>query len=163
MPKIDLDSIVTDARAFYPPPLDRVVAGRQRKRLAKAGGLTQFGVNLTTLTVGAASALRHRHSDEDEFVYVLRGVVTLIDADGETELQAGDSAAFPKNDGNAHHLVNRGTSAALILEIGTCVEDDVVIYDDVGMMLRMASDASRNFTDLEGRPWTSPDGGGDQS
>ena len=74
----------TDTRTGYPPPYDRVVVGRERKRLGNAAGLDQFGVNLTTLKPGAASALRHWHEHEDEFVYVLEGELVLIEDEGET-------------------------------------------------------------------------------
>ena len=57
----------------YPPPHDKLVAGRSRKRLGDAAGLTQFGVNLTKLEPGSVSALRHWHENQDEFVYVLEG------------------------------------------------------------------------------------------
>jgi len=73
MPKVNIASVPIDTRSNYPPPHDRVVAGRSRKRLGNAAGLGQFGVNLTTLKPGAASALRHWHEIEDEFVYILAG------------------------------------------------------------------------------------------
>ncbi len=61
----------------YPPPFSDVVAGRLKHALGNAFGLDQFGVNLTELAPGAASALRHWHSAEDEFVYILSGEVVL--------------------------------------------------------------------------------------
>ena len=75
MPKIDIDKIALDTATGYPPPFDKAVEGRSRQRLARAAGLTQFGVNLCTLKPGAASSQRHWHENEDEFVYVLEGVV----------------------------------------------------------------------------------------
>ena len=75
MPKIDIAKLPVDSRSTYPEPFTRVVAGRSRKRLGVAAGLDQFGVNLTTLTPGAASALRHWHHKEDELVYVLEGEI----------------------------------------------------------------------------------------
>ena len=70
MPKIDIANLPVDSRTNYPEPFNRVVAGRSRKRLGNAAGLDQFGVNLTTLKPGAASALRHWHEKEDELVYL---------------------------------------------------------------------------------------------
>jgi uncharacterized cupin superfamily protein len=69
---------------------------RTRRRLGDAGGLGDFGVNLLTLPPGGWSSQRHWHSDENEFVYVLEGVVVLIADGGETELHAGDCATLPK-------------------------------------------------------------------
>lgn len=119
MPKIDIARLVVDSRTGYPPPFDRVVAGRERKRLGNAAGLDQFGVNLTTLGPGASSSLRHRHEKEDELIYMLEGEVVLIEDGGETLLRAGDAAGFKANSRDGHHLVNRTTHNAVYLEIGS--------------------------------------------
>src|SRR6202161_3869899 len=119
MPKIDIANVPVDARTGYPEPLNRVVVGRERKRLGNAGGLDQFGVNLPTLKPGAASALRHWHEQEDELVYVLQGEIVLIEDEGETVLKPGDAAGFKANTPNGHHLVNRTQAGAGYLEIGT--------------------------------------------
>src|SRR5271155_1262802 len=107
MPKIDIAKVPTDARTNYPAPFDRVVLGRERKRLGNAAGLDQFGVNLTTLKPGAASALRHWHQKEDELVYMLQGEVVLVEDGGETVLKPGDAAGFKASVKNGHHLVNK--------------------------------------------------------
>src|SRR5580658_6766638 len=107
MPQIDIGKLAADTRTNYPPPFDRVVVGRQRKRLGNAVGLDQFGVNLTTLKPGAASALRHWHENEDELVYILEGEVVLIENQGETVLKSGDAAGFKANSGVGHQLINR--------------------------------------------------------
>src|ERR1700726_3181587 len=118
MPKIDIAKIPIDTRTGYPPPLDRVVIGRERKRLGNAVGLDQFGVNLTTLTPGAASSQRHWHANEDELVYVLAGEVVLCEDDGETVLRPGDAAGWKAGVANGHCLVNRSAQDAVYLEIG---------------------------------------------
>src|SRR5215469_13492774 len=84
----------------YPPDLAPKVAGRARRVLGDALGLTHFGVNLVRLHPGGWSALRHWHSHEDEFVYVLEGELVLVEDAGETVLCAGDCAAFPKGSGD---------------------------------------------------------------
>src|SRR5271157_3718591 len=119
MPKIDISKLPVDTRTGYPPPYDRVVVGRERKRLGNAGGLDQFGVNLTTLKPGAASALRHWHQQEDEFIYMLEGEVVLIEDGGETVLKPGDAVGFKANSRNGHHLVNKSGRDVVYLEIGT--------------------------------------------
>ena len=70
----------------YPADLAARVAGREKRPLGDLFGLTVFGVNLTRLVPGAASALHHRHSRQDEFVYVLEGTPTLITDAGATLL-----------------------------------------------------------------------------
>ncbi len=91
MPKIDIAKLPVDSRSTYPEPFNRAVDGRSRKRLGNAAGLDQFGVNLTTLKPGAASALRHWHEKEDELVYVLEGELTLIEDDRRDSVAGGRS------------------------------------------------------------------------
>ena len=80
MPKIDISQAASDASSTaYPDAFKHVVAGREKTALGNAVGLTQFGVNLTRLKPGAASALRHWHENEDEFVYVLEGELVLVE------------------------------------------------------------------------------------
>lgn len=130
MPKIDIDAIDWKGGTGYPAPFAERVAGRFRKRLGDAGGLSQFGVNLTRLEPGAMSALRHWHEAEDEFVYVLQGELVLIEDDGETPLRAGEAAAFKAGAANGHHLVNRSDAPALYLEIGTRAPAERAHYPD---------------------------------
>jgi len=135
MPKIDIAKLAVDSRTFYPAPFDRVVQGRQRQRLGNAAGLDQFGVNLTTLGPGAASALRHWHEREDELVYILKGEVVLIEDGGETLLKPGDAAGFKAGSGNGHHLVNRTQRDVVYLEIGTRCKNERVEYPDVDLVM----------------------------
>src|ERR1700753_3510425 len=135
MPKIDSASVPADDRTYYPQPFDRVVKGRFRQRLGVAAGLDQFGVNLTTLKPGAASALRHWHEKEDEFVFLLEGELVLVEDGGETLLKAGDAAGFKANSGNGHHLINRTDRDAVLLEIGTRSKLERVEYSDVDMLV----------------------------
>ena len=94
MPKIDIAKVPVDTATGYPAPFNKAVEGRSRKRLGRAAGLNQFGVNICTLKPGAASSQRHWHEHEDEFVYVLEGEVVLCEDDGETVLKPGDAAAW---------------------------------------------------------------------
>jgi uncharacterized cupin superfamily protein len=89
MPKIDIAVVPARKGTGYPPPFDAPCIARTRQRLGAAGRLRDFGINLMTLPPGSWSSQRHWHSDEDEFVYVLEGEVTLIEDGGETMLHAG--------------------------------------------------------------------------
>jgi uncharacterized cupin superfamily protein len=152
MPKIDVAKLPTDSRTNYPAPFDRVVTGRQRKRLGNAAGLEQFGVNLTTLKPGAASALRHWHEQEDEFVYLLEGEVVLIEDEGETVLKSGDAAGFKADSANGHQLVNRSQRDAVYLEIGTRSKYERVDYPDVDLMV-IRDDRGMRYTHKNGDPY----------
>jgi uncharacterized cupin superfamily protein len=152
MPKLDIEALPRDTKTNYPPPFDRVVHGRERRRLGNAAGLDQFGVNLTTLRPGAASALRHWHEKEDEFVYIVEGELVLIEDGGETVLKAGDAAAFKANSGDGHHLVNRTTREALFLEIGTRAKHERVEYPDVDLLV-VRDDHGMRYTHKNGDPY----------
>jgi len=152
MPKIDIAKLPVDSRSTYPEPFNRVVAGRERKRLGNAVGLDQFGVNLTTLKPGAASALRHWHEKEDELVYILEGELVLIDDDGETVLKPGDAAGFKANVPNGHHLVNKSGRDAVYLEIGTRSKYERAEYPDVDLVV-VRDEKGGRYTHKDGRPY----------
>src|SRR5581483_11943813 len=78
----------------YPEHFAFRMAGRDKRPLGDLFGLTNFGVNLTRLSPGASAALRHRHSRQDEFIYVLEGEPTLITDEGEAKLRPGMCAGF---------------------------------------------------------------------
>jgi uncharacterized cupin superfamily protein len=124
--------------------------GRIKRRLGDALGLTAFGVNLVELPPGGVSALRHWHSHEDEFVYVLHGTVTLISNGGEQQLGPGMAAGFPKAVADGHQLRNDGHDTAVFLEIGSRHGDDVVEYADVDLMTQRQV----VFTNKKGEPLT---------
>jgi uncharacterized cupin superfamily protein len=150
MPKIDIDTVPARPGSGYPQPFDAPCASRTRKRLGNAGGLRDFGVNLMTLPAGGWSSQRHWHSHEDEFVFVLEGELTLIENDGETLLRAGDAAAFPKNSGNGHHLVNRSSSTATYLEVGSRHPDDLTTCSDIDLK---SANSDGRFVRKDGTPY----------
>ncbi len=134
MPKIDIDTLGEINACGYPAPFNEIAKGRFRKRLGDAGGLDQFGVNLCRLEPGSASAQRHWHEKEDEFVFIVSGEAVLIEDDGETALKPGDAAAFKAGVPNGHHLVNRSDRDVVFLEMGTRVKRDVCHYSDIDMI-----------------------------
>lgn len=133
MPKVDLAQVAVRSDTSYPAPYAEMMAGRSTQAVGDAGGVTQFGVSLTTLEPNAKSSLRHWHQEEDEFVIVTHGTVTLIDDHGETELTAGECAAFPAGDPNGHHFVNKTDQHVSFYAIGTRSERRLCTYSDVDM------------------------------
>jgi uncharacterized cupin superfamily protein len=126
--------IVVGAR--YPRPFHLPCAGRTRTRLSEAAGLSDFGVNLTTLQPGAWSSQRHWHSAEDEFIFVLEGSVVLVTDDAEETLVAGDCAGFPAGEANGHHLQNRTDEPATFLEVGARrPRKDATTYTDIDLLM----------------------------
>ena len=150
MPKIDVKSVPERKGSGYPAPFHERMVDRIRRALGDAGGLSQFGVNLLTLPPGNWSSQRHWHSAEDEFVYVLSGELVLVTDAGEEILRAGDCAAFPKNDGNGHHLVNKSQIPAVCLEVGMRSEDDFVLYSDIDMQFDGRVD---RYAHKDGKPY----------
>jgi uncharacterized cupin superfamily protein len=142
----------------YPPPFRAAVAGRFSRRLGDAFGLTQFGVNLVRLAPGAASALRHAHSAEDEFVLVMQGRPRLVTNDGAEVLAPGMAVGFPAGTGDAHHLVNDTGEDVVFLVVGTkAVERDIVTYPDDDLRAVPCESGgegrARRFTHADGTPW----------
>ena len=150
MPKIDVAAVPARKGSGYPPPFDAPCAIRTRKRLGDAEGLQDFGVNLMTLPPGGWSSQRHWHSHEDEFVYVLEGEVVLVEDASETILLAGDCAASPKGTGNGHHMINRSTTVAVYLEVGSRQPDDLTTCSDVDMK---SANADGRFVRKDGTPY----------
>ncbi len=134
LPALDA-AAVPDIRATgYPEPFRARVAARSKKKLGDAVGLTQFGVNLVTLEPRGQSALRHWHTREDEFIYMLSGEVVLVTDAGEQPLRAGQCAGYAAGSKDAHHFINRSDQPAQYLEVGSRFDDDFAIYPDDDLM-----------------------------
>jgi uncharacterized cupin superfamily protein len=134
MKKMNLSLVPTQRGSNYPPPFDEACRDQTCQRLARYAGLTQFGVNVTVIEVGAWSSQRHWHSHEDEFLWVLEGELTLVTDAGEETLRAGDCAAFRSGDADGHHLVNKSGRQTKVLEIGTSDPQDCCTYPDIDMI-----------------------------
>lgn len=137
----------------YPEPFASRVAGREKRVLGDLFGLSNFGVNLTRLKPGAISALRHAHSKQDEFVYVLEGHPLLVSNAGETKLEPGMCAGFRAGTGDAHHLVNRGGEDVLYLEVGDRTAGDDVVYPDDDLQVTRGANGTRSYTRKDGGPY----------
>ncbi len=153
MPKINIAKLPIDFGTTYPAPFREIVAGRQKQKLGNVVGLTQFGVNLIRLKPGAASALRHWHEQEDEFVYVTEGELTLIEDEGETLLRSGEAAGFKAGVANGHHLVNRSQRDATFLVVGTRAAQERTHYPDHDLAYEYDG-TSFTFTNKSGEPYT---------
>jgi len=136
----------------YPEPFRAAVAGREKRRLGDALGLSNFGVNLVRLPPGSASSQRHWHSKEDEFVYVLDGELTLLTDTGPQVLTAGMVAGFPAGRADGHQLVNRTDRDALYLEVGDRKADEEVVYPDIDLLLRTVG-GKQTFMRKDGTPY----------
>ena len=152
MPKIDTAKAEVRTKGVYPQPHRSVTDGREKAALGNVAGLTQFGVNLTRLKPGAASALRHWHEQEDEFIYVLEGELVLIEDNGAMPLRPGDCAGFKSGVPNGHQLVNKSQRDAVYLEIGTRAATERAHYPDVDLVMERDERGMR-FLHRSGDPY----------
>lgn len=136
----------------YPEPFASRMAGRQKRPLGDVFGLGNFGVNLTRLVPGAVSALRHAHTRQDEFVYVLEGHPTLHTDEGRTTLAPGMCAGFKAGSGNGHRLVNETAQDVVYLEIGDRTPGDEGSYPDDDLKARLV-DGQWKFVHKDGSPY----------
>ena len=121
----------------YPEPFASRMSGREKRQLGEALGLRNFGVNLTTLAPGAVSALRHSHSMQNEFIYVLQGQPLLRTEAGEPPMAPGMCAGFPAGSGDGHQLFNPGPETVVYLEVGDRSPGDMVSYPDDDLMAQL--------------------------
>lgn len=112
-----------------------------------------FGVNLTTLTPGAVSALLHRHTKQDEFIYVVSGAPTLLLDDAEHVLKPGDCCGFKAGDGRAHQLANRTDVPVVYLEVGDRSPEDSVDYPNDDLSVTKNGAGAWVVTRKDGSPW----------
>ena len=151
MPKIDIEALPWTNMASYPKEFLPVIAGREKRRLGDAAGLTQFGVKLARIKAHSASALRHWHENEDEFIYMLEGELVLKENDGEIVLKPGDAAGWRANGGVGHGLINRTDRDAIYLEVGTRSKSEYVHYPDVDFVMER-DETGRRCSRKNGEP-----------
>ena len=150
--RIDPKTLPAIVGTLYPTPYDQPCRARERTKLGDAAGLTQYGVNLLRLPPGAWSSQRHWHTEQDEFIYVLSGEVTLVSDAGDELLRAGDSAGFKAGDKNGHCLQNRSGGDVTVLEIGTRPSGDAAYYPDIDMVAPPGGKPAA-YTHRDGTPY----------
>lgn len=136
----------------YPEPFASMMAGRIKRPLGDLYDITNFGVNLTRLIPGAVSALFHRHSKQDELVYVIEGRPTLVTESGRQTLEPGMIVGF-KAGGTAHQIVNETTTDVVMLEVGDRTKGDEIAYPRDDIEAVMGPDGNWQFAHKDGRPY----------
>ena len=138
--------------SVYPEPFASRMAGREKRQLGDLFGLTNFGVNLTRLAPNAVSALRHAHTKQDEFVYILQGRPTLHTDEGRTQLFPGMCAGFKAGTGNGHRLINETTEEVEYLEVGDRTPGDEGSYPDDDLKALLV-EGKWKFVHKDGKPY----------
>ena len=149
MPKIYLnDTEYSEGR--YPKELMQYYQGNtdtyKQIKVGDLGGLTQFGVNKTILPTNSATAMRHWHEEEDEFVFIISGSAILVDKDGEHEMNSGDCATFKAGDNKGHAIVNKSNKDVVLLEVGTRAQKDIVHYTDKDLINDVDRTQTKQYT-----------------
>lgn len=139
--------------SLYPEPFAQRMEGREKRPLGAVFGLRNFGVNLSRLAPGAVSALRHAHSKQDEFVYILAGQPVLRTNAGETRLSPGMCAGFRAGSGDAHQLLNPTDEDVVYLEIGDRSAGDTVVYPEDDLQAVLGEDGRWRFAYKDGTPY----------
>jgi uncharacterized cupin superfamily protein len=152
-PALDPRTVEAESRCGYPEPFRSRVLPRFKRGIGDALGLTRIGINQTTLAPGKESSMRHWHTHEDEFVYVLEGELVLRSAAGEQLLRAGMCAGFPAGSEDGHQLINRSERAAVYLEISNRDDADTAYYSDAEVDLVWSPPGARGrYTRRDGTP-----------
>ena len=136
----------------YPKEMKGASEAREKRALGDALGLTKFGVNLVRMAPGTESSIRHWHTKQDEFIYVVQGELTMITDEGEQTLTAGLAAGFKAGTANGHCIINRSNEDALYIEVGDRGPGDEVTYADVDMEKRLV-DKKEVFVRKDGTPY----------
>ncbi|MEA5579886.1 cupin domain-containing protein [Nodularia harveyana UHCC-0300] len=147
---INPENVPSRTTSNYPDKFKSVVFGRAKQVLGNAAGLKNFGVNLVTLAPGSCSALRHWHTRQDEFVYIIEGEVTLVTNTGAETLTPGMMAGFSAGEKDGHQLVNRSNVEVVYLEIGDRSPGDVGYYPDHDLIAKRGADGNTIFTQQDG-------------
>ncbi|KAL7566444.1 hypothetical protein ACA910_000924 [Epithemia clementina (nom. ined.)] len=168
---IKADEIATTRGATtYPKEFADIVSGRSKVKLGDLFGLSNFGVNFTTLDPGSSSALLHYHKTQDEFVYILEGEATLYrlhpttavsgpsnsSAEGQHEktiLKAGECIGFPAGVQVAHCIRNESNAILSMLEIGDRSPNDRVVYPNDDIQATIGENGQWIFTHKDGTPF----------
>nr|WP_321270085.1 cupin domain-containing protein [uncultured Tolumonas sp.] len=141
------------AKSLYPEPFASMVKNRTRRKLGDYFGLTNFGINFTTLAPGSISALKHHHSKQDEFIYIISGTPTLVYGDDEFLMSPGDCFGFKANSGMAHQLLNRSSSDVTYIEVGDRLPADSVEYPSDDLALVQKIDGIWSVLHKDGSPY----------
>lgn len=120
--------------------------------LSDAGGLTQFGAFVEILAPGGQSSLRHWHEEEDEFLYILDGKVTLLEDGGPRQIGPGTCVAWPAGVPNAHCLRNDGDAPATLFIVGARFDEDDCHYPDIDLHYSRRN-GLRTFAKKDGTPY----------
>lgn len=138
-----------NVKSLYPEVFARKMEKRTKSQIGNYFGIQKFGVNRTEIEPGGQSSLMHRHSKQEEFIYILQGHPTLILESEEVQLQPGMCAGFTPSE-EAHCLVNKTQELVIYLEVGDREAGDVVVYPKDDLMAEMNSDGKWNFKHKNG-------------
>ena len=129
-PPIDLFAIEGQSGGGMPEPFRSTLGPGTWRDIEAHFDLTKFGVSVEVLPSGSQSALRHWHTENDEFVVVLSGELTLVTDDARTSMGPNMCVGFKAGNPDGHHLINESKHDASFLVVGSRSKNDKVHYPD---------------------------------
>jgi uncharacterized cupin superfamily protein len=103
--------------------------------------------------------LKHRHAQEDEFIFVIASDLTVHEGATTTQIGPGDVACFPAGAETGHFLENQSEADVTHLVVGTRAQSDVITFPDQAR--RLIFDHRTHvptYQTLDGQPADPPKG-----
>jgi uncharacterized cupin superfamily protein len=150
------------ASSLYPTlELQSLVHGRMKRSIGNMFGITNFGMNITTIQPNGTSSIVHYHTNQDEMIYIISGTATLTlyydtnnDANDanqkykEIQMSMGESMGFPAGRKVGHSIRNTSNTEPLIMiEIGDRTPADTAIYPEPNIDLYAAQPQQQEQND----------------
>lgn len=123
-------------------------AQRLNKSLGDLTGLKALGFHLIEILPGRESTELHVHYHEEESVYVLEGEAKATIGDEVHTVRAGDFIGY-RAGGEAHKLLNTGTSPLRCLVAGLRLPHDVADYPNLRKRLYRHEGLEWNLVDFD--------------
>jgi uncharacterized cupin superfamily protein len=104
----------------------------RRAALGRQAGAERLGASLFELEPGNAAFPLHFHLANEELLLVIAGTPSLRTVEDERRLEQGEVVSFPRGEGGAHQVVNRGDGPARVLIVSEMVAPDIVMRPESG-------------------------------
>ncbi|WKD49312.1 cupin domain-containing protein [Microbulbifer spongiae] len=109
-------------------------AVRQNQSLGDHTGITGFGFHRIAIEPGRESTELHRHTFEDECVYILQGVAEVQIGEEQYSVAEGDFIGYPAG-GLPHTMKNTGDELLVCIVVGQRLDHDICDYPNKGKRL----------------------------
>ena len=127
-----------------------------RSRIGIQAATEKLGASLFELAPGAATFPLHAHFANEELLFVLSGMPTLTDLEGERVLEEGEAVGFAAGEAGAHRIDNHTEEPVRVLIVSTMLAPEINrMYESGTYWIRdypPGGDADGAELDLHTRP-----------